>query len=214
MPGKKEEEHPLLAELEENFGLRKLVPKHLELAGYTWTFRPMNFQDYEWMTQRAAVMGTSEPSLSATNVAVTLAAINGTPVYEIFDIPTTGRHIPDPLNPPPDIKYEAAEYMLGWLRNKVGMWELIGELDEKTDILFEEDRKEAYPLWDTLASPYRRRLVELREQLMREGSSEELDGKLGDDASHMQGSSPQTNGQDGSGTTSEQPSSSSTGVTE
>jgi len=208
------EDHPLLVELEESFGLKKLTVKQLELAGYTWTVRPMSFQDYEWMTQRAAVMGTSEPSLSATNVSVILAAINGTPIYEIFGIPTTGRHIPDPMNPPPDIKYEAAEYLLGWFRNKIGMWELVGELDEKTDILFEEDRKEAYPLWETLASPYRRRLVELREALMNENSTEEPDGNSGDDASHTQESSPQTNEQEGFGSTNEPPSSTSTGVNE
>jgi hypothetical protein len=197
--------------LEENFGIKKLQVKTLELAGYRWTFRPMSFQDYEWMTTRAAAMGTSEPSLSAAGVAAQMAAINGTPIYEIFDIPTQGRHIPDPHNPPPDIRYEAAEYLLGWLREKVGMWELIGELDEKTDILFEEDRKEAFPLWETLASPYRRRLVELRDSLMEEMSSEK-DGNSGEDASPTQPSSPQTKEQGGSGTTPDQQSSTSTGA--
>jgi hypothetical protein len=206
------EDHPLLAELEENFGIKKLQVKTLELAGYRWTFRPMSFQDYEWMTTRAAAMGTSEPSLSAAGIAAQMAAINGTPIYEIFDIPVQGRHIPDPNNPPPDIRYEAAEYLLGWLREKVGMWELIGELDEKIDILFEEDRKEAYPLWETLASPYRRRLVELRENLMEEMSSEEQDGNSGEGASPTQPSSPQTKEQGGSGTTPDQQSSTSTGA--
>jgi hypothetical protein len=212
-----EDVHPLLSQLEEDFGLKKIEVKHVKLGGYTWTFRPMSYQDYEWMAARATetdARGT-EPSMSVANVAATLAAINGSPIYEIFNIDDTGRHIPDPLNPPPDIKYEAAQYLIEWFRNKVGMWELVGKLDEQTDLLFEEERSAQYPLWETLASPYRRRIVELHQILSRSTKGAEEDGSnSGDDASQSQESSPQTNEQPSSGTTSPPPTSSSTGTNE
>ena len=213
----KEEIHPLLAQLEEDFGLKKISVKYVKLGGYIWTFRPMSFQDYEWMAAKATetdAKGT-EPSMSVANVAATLAAINGTPVYQIFDIDDTGRHIPDPLNPPPDIKYEAALYLIEWLRNKVGMWELVGKLDEQTDLLFEEERSVQYPLWETLASPYRRRIVELHQILSRSTKGEEEEGSnSGDEQSQSQESSLQTSEQLSFGTTSQLQTSSSTGTNE
>jgi hypothetical protein len=212
-PKEAEEEHPLLGQLEADFGLKKLKVKHIELAGYRWTFRPMSFQDYEWMSSKGTEIDAQgvEPSMSVANVAATLAAINGTPVYTVFKIDVLGRHIPDPLNPPPDIKYEAAQYLLEWFRNKIGMWELVGSLDEQTDILFEEERSEVYPLWASLASPLRRRLVELSTTLK---TSIEESGNPGDDASQSQESSPPTSEPDGSGTTPPPKTSFSTGTKE
>lgn len=216
--GSKEEgeKHPLLEDLEYNFGISKLECEEVLLAGYKWTFRPMAFEDYEWMSNNVRrsllTQESSEPSMSVASVAAVLAAINGTPIYELFEVSTTGRHIPDKMNPPPDIKFEAATYLLEWFREKVGMWELIGKLDEQVDILFEEQRSREYPLWGTLASPYRQQIMELKRQL--EGSLTGPAGKPGDDASQQQESSPQTQEPSSSGTTQEQPSSFSTGTTE
>lgn len=211
-----EEKHPLLEDLEFNFGIEKLQCADVELAGYRWTFRPMRFEEYEWMSnnirRNIATGETSEPSLAVAGVSATLAAINGTPVYEVFKVDTTGRHIPDRMNPPPDIKFEAATYILEWFREKVGMWELISELDSQTDVLFEEQRSKQFPLWETLASPFRQRLVELRQLL--ENSGTEPDGKPGDDASPSPEHSPPTPEPSSSGTTPEQPTSSSTGGSE
>lgn len=211
-----EDQHPLLDELELNFGIKKLHVEHIMLANYKWTFRPMKFEDYEWMSnnlRRNPVTGdASEPSMSASNVAATLAAINDVPVIDIWKLDTTGRHIPDRLNPPPDLKFEGAAYLLEWFRSKVGMWELISALDEQTDVLFEKQRSGAFPLWGELASPWRRRLVELQE-VMSEISSME-DGTPGDEPSPTQESSPQTPEPSSSGTTQEPPTSSSTGATE
>jgi len=218
------EKHPLLEDLEFNFGIEKLKCADVELAGYLWTFRPMRFDEYEWMSnniRRSASGETSEPSLAVAGVSATLAAIKrlsagpdapSTPIYEMFKVDTTGRHIPDPMNPPPDIKFEAATYLLEWFREKVGMWELISELDSQTDVLFEEQRSKQYPLWETLASPFRQRLVELRQLL--ENSGTEPDGRPGDDASQSQAPSPQTPEPSSSGTTPEPPTSSSTGGSE
>ncbi|NIV32277.1 MAG: hypothetical protein GWN58_23400 [Anaerolineae bacterium] len=214
-PGDEAEKHPLLEDLEHNFGIEKLKCQEVELGGYKWTFRPMSFEDYEWMANhvRRNVMTqeAAEPSMSVASVAAVLAAINDTPVYELFKVDATGRHIPDKLNPPPDIRYEAALYLLEWFREKVGMWELIGKLDEQVDILFEEQRSREYPLWATLASPYRQQIVELKQAL---DSSMEPDGKPGDDASQQQESSPQTQEPSSSGTTPKPSTSSSTGTTE
>ncbi len=214
-PQAEEEKHPLLEDLEHNFGITKLKCQDVELGGYKWTFRPMAFEDYEWMANhvRRNVMTqeAAEPSMSVASVAAVLAAVNDTPVYELFKVDTTGRHIPDKLNPPPDIRYEGAIYLLEWLREKVGMWELIGKLDEQVDILFEEQRSREYPLWETLASPYRQQIVELKRDL---DSLKEPDGKPGDDALSQQESSPQTQEPSSSGTTPEPPNSSSTGMTE
>lgn len=214
-PEAEDEKHPLLEDLETNFGITRLKCQEVTLGGYRWTFRPMSFEDYEWMANhvRRNVMtqDASEPSLSVTSVSSVLAAINGTPIYELFKVDTTGRHIPDKLNPPPDIKFEAAIYLLEWFREKVGMWELIGKLDEQVDILFEEQRSREYPLWATLASPYRQQIVELKRAL---DSSTEPDGKPGEDASSQQESSPQMQEPSSSGTTPEPPTSSSTGTTE
>ena len=211
-----EQKHPLLEDLEINFGIEKLRCEEVLLGGYKWTFRPMRFEDYEWMSNNVRrsliTQESSEPSMSVASVAAVLAAVNGTPVYELFQVNTgIGRHIPDPLNPPPDIKFEAATYLLEWFREKVGMWELISKLDEQVDLLFEEQRSREYPLWDTLASPYRQRIVELKQAL---DSSTEPDGKPGDDASQQQESSPQMQEPFSSGTTPEQPTSFSTGTPE
>jgi len=214
-PTDEAEKHPLLEDLEFNFGIDKLKCQDILLGGYKWTFRPMRFEDYEWMAnhtrRNSMTMESSEPSMSVTSVAAVLAAINDTPIYEVFKVDTTGRHIPDKLNPPPDIKFEAAIYLLEWFREKVGMWELIGKLDEQVDILFEEQRSREFPLWETLASPYRQQIMELKRDL---DSSMEHDGKLGDDASSQPESSPQTQEPSSSGTTPKQPTSTSTGTTE
>ena len=210
-----EQKHPLLAELETAFGIEKLKVASVEVAGYVWTFRPMDHEAYEWMSSnlmRNPETGeTGEPSLSVANVASTLAAINEVPLYKVFNLNVVGRHIPDPMNPPGDIKWVAARYVLEWLRSKVGMWELVGKLDEQIDILFEEQRSHSYPLWQELAHPLRRQLVEMREML--KASSTEPDGRTGDAASPSQASSPQTSVPTNSGTTPEPPSSSSTGMT-
>jgi hypothetical protein len=210
-----EEVHPLLTQLEEDFGLKKISVKHVQLGGYTWTFRPMCFQDYEWMAARATeteARGT-EPSMSVANISATLAAINNVPIYQMFSIEVMGRHIPDPYNPPPDIKYEAAQYLIEWLRNKVGMWEVIGKLDEQTDLIFEEERAAQYPLWQALASPYRRRIVELHQILTKStGDQKEEDLSSGDDALQSQGSSPPMSEPSTFGTTNQQWSSTSTGM--
>jgi hypothetical protein len=209
------EKHPLLEDLEHNFGIEKLRCEEVLVGGYKWTFRPMRFEDYEWMSNNVRrsliTQESSEPSMSVASVAAVLAAINGTPVYEIFQVDATGRHIPDKLNPPPDIKFEAATYILEWFREKVGMWELIGKLDEQVDLLFEEQRSNEYPLWGTLASPYRQQIIDLKRTL--EGYSTEADGKPGDDASQQQESSPPTQEPSSSGTTQKQQNSSSTGTT-
>jgi hypothetical protein len=210
------DKHPLLEDLELNFGIEKLKCETVKVGGYTWTFRPMRFEDYEWMSNNVRrsliTQESSEPSMSVASVSAVLAAINGTPVFELFGVASTGRHIPDKLNPPPDIKFEAASYLLEWFREKVGMWELIGKLDEQVDILFEEQRSNEYPLWATLASPYRQQIMELKRTL--DGSLTEPDGTPGDDASQQQGSSPQTQEPSSSGTTDKPPTSSSTGTTE
>jgi len=210
------DKHPLLADLEFNFGIEKLECETVKLGGYTWTFRPMRFEDYEWMSNNVRrsliTQESSEPSMSVASVSAVLAAINGTPVYEVFSVESTGRHIPDKLNPPPDIKFEAASYLLEWFREKVGMWELIGKLDEQVDILFEEQRSSEYPLWTTLASPYRQQIMELKRTL--DSSLKEPDGTPGDDASQQEESSQQTQEPSSSGTTPEPPTSSSTGQSE
>lgn len=216
-PGTAEaEKHPLLEDLELNFGIEKLKCEEIVLGGYTWTFRPMRFEDYEWMSNNVRrsliTQESSEPSMSVASVAAVLAAVNGTPVYELFHVNVTGRHIPDKFNPPPDVKFEAATYLLEWLREKVGMWELIGKLDEQVDLLFEMQRSREYPLWDTLASPYRQQIIDLKRTL--DGFSQEPAGKPGDGASQPSASSPQTPGPSSSGTTPEPPSSSSIGTTE
>jgi hypothetical protein len=90
------------------------------------------------------------------------------------------------------------------------MWELIGKLDAEVDLVFEDQRSREYPLWETLASTYRQRIVELKRQL----NSSPDDGKPGDDASQQQESSPPTPEPSSSGTTQQQPTSSSTGTTE
>jgi hypothetical protein len=210
-----EEKHPLLEDLEHNFGIAKLKCQDIMLGGYKWTFRPMSFEDYEWMAnhmrRNSITQEAAEPSMTVTSVTAVLAAINDTPIYELFQVDTTGRHIPDKLNPPPDIKFEGAIYLLEWFREKVGMWELIGKLDEQVDILFEDQRSREFPLWETLASPYRQQIVELKKALE---SSQEPDGKPGDDASPQQESSPQTQEPSSSGTTPRPPISSSTGTSE
>jgi hypothetical protein len=206
--------HPLLEDLEHNFGIEKLKCRDIKLGGYTWTFRPMRFEDYEWMANHVrrnpVTQESSEPAMSVVSVASLLAAVNRTPVYEMFGVDTTGRHIPDKLNPPPDIRYEAAVYLLEWFREKVGLWELISKLDAEVDLVFEDQRSREYPLWETLASTYRQRIIELKRQL--ESSME--DGKSGDDASQQEESSPPTPEPSSSGTTQQQPTSSSTGTTE
>lgn len=208
------EKHPLLEDLEFNFGIEKLKCQDIELGGYVWTFRPMRFEDYEWMANHVRrnpiTQESSEPSMSVVSMAALLAAINRTPIFELFKVDTTGRHIPDRLNPPPDIRYEAAVYLLEWFREKVGMWELISKLDAEVDIVFEQQRSREYPLWATLASSYRQRIVELKNQI----SSLPEDGNSGEDASQQQEPSPQTPEPSSSGTTQQQPDSSSTGTTE
>lgn len=209
------DKHPLLEELEHSFGIEKLKCRDIELGKYVWTFRPMRFEDYEWMANNVrrnpVTQESSEPAMSVVSVSALLAAVNGTPVYEMFKVDTTGRHIPDKFNPPPDIRYEAATYLLEWFREKVGLWELISKLDAEVDLVFEDQRSREYPLWETLASTYRQRIIALKRQLE---SSTEPDGKSGDDASQQQESSPQTPEPSSSGTTPEPLTSSSTGMTE
>lgn len=144
-----DKQHPVLKKLETAFGLKKLKCESFKLAGFSWRFRPPAFRSYEWMSQNVELGADGTvpaPTLQLTNVASALAAINGTPLYEVFGISTTARYIPDPNYPPPDIRAVAAETFVEWVRDDVGLWELIPKLDSELDELFEKSRETSYPL--------------------------------------------------------------------
>lgn len=157
--------HPILAGLNQELGIGKLHPIEVKLVNRLWTFRPMNFYDYEWQSKQWLSMRNEEgqvtsPTLAATNVAARLAAIDKVPIYEIYGVNTRGRHIPRPLFPPPDIRIAAAEKVLEWLREEAGMWELAIELDTRFDMEGEVDRMDHLPFaWGEIANQQRKLLV-------------------------------------------------------
>ena len=146
--------HPLLEKLETAFGVKKLQIKTVELGGFVFSFRPPNWRDYEWMMSNVPVVqeGTtySVPSIQVSEVVSGLAAIDGTPVYLLMGLNVTGRFIPDTSNPPMDIRRSAQDAMLEWIRQEIGLWELIPALHRKYNEIFEKDREELYPLYQTL----------------------------------------------------------------
>lgn len=218
---KEKRKHPVLAKLEQDLGLVRLEVRDIILGGHRWTFRPMGFIDYEWMAGSLYENkdgDTPLPSLTVCSVASCLTAIDGSPVYEVFDVDVSGRHIADPNNPPPDIRRKAADAVLLWFREGLGMWELIAKLDEQMDLVFESQRSERFPLWGELASPGRQRMLALRlelaaqEKTQTESSTVTPAGLPGGEPWLTQGSSPRIPVPENSGTTDTLPASLSTGV--
>lgn len=148
-PVEQKKRHPLLVRLEKEFGISKLNTKVVALGGYTFTFRPKSYRDYEWMTNNIPPTPENKVAVSSfqvTSVASGLAAINDVPIYELFDIDVTGRFIPNKNYPPPDIREAAQNILLQWFRDDVGLWELIPALDVAYSEVFDKEKDASYPL--------------------------------------------------------------------
>lgn len=193
--------HPLLRQLNQEFGLERLKVDVVELGGHRWAFRPKDYSALEWVTERITVENQGKEAItgvSAVTVAAHLALVDGVPVYELFGVDVTGRHIADPANPPVDLKRQASEAVLSWLRGDVGLTEIIEELEGKFSVAHERQRREAYPLWARLASTYHQMLVSLDEQPpTKETTGNDL--PIGDGVLPSQELSLPTSGLDSSG---------------
>jgi len=159
--------HPLLKQLNQEFGLERLKTEIVEMGNHRWSFRPKDYSSLEWVTERLTLMNQESGTItgvSAIHVAAHLALVDGVPVYEIFNIETTGRHIADKGNPPADIKRQASEAVLSWLREDIGLTEIIEALETKFEVLYERQRRDAFPLWQTLANTYQKMLVSVEDE--------------------------------------------------
>jgi hypothetical protein len=169
------EEHPVLKKLKTHFGIEKLEPVEFEYVGFKWSFRPPNLRSYEWMSAKVLVVdgGVSLPSLATAEVCSSLAAIDDVPLFEVFDIDTSGRYIPDPLNPPPDIRDAAADACIAWFRDSAGLWEVVGNLNDKQTEISEKEREDNYPLYEEVLESRRKSLTRMAAGNDGEGASQD-----------------------------------------
>lgn len=194
-----EENHPVLEALKTRFGIQKLRPIDVELGDFKWTFRPTGHLDYEWTSANCLIDQSGRPtlpSLTVANVAIHLAAINDVPLYELMGLDVKGRVIRDPLNPPTDIRLDAADLILRHFRNDMGMWEIVGRLEEQYSPSLEQQRKSAYdPFWEELADPLTVMLAGGKGRVSKTSSKETNDGNFGEKPLPEQEFSPQTHEQ-------------------
>jgi hypothetical protein len=199
---KKQAVHPLLKQLNQEFGLEKLKTEIVELGNHRWEFRPKDYSALEWVTERIALENQGRDTItgvSAINVAAHLAAVDGVAVHTLFNIDTLGRHIADSNNPPVDIRRQASEAVLDWLKNDIGLTELVEELESRYSASYERQRRDAYPLWRQLASTYHQMMVSLGDQEVPTKETTVSDSPTGDASSPLQPPSPQKSEQDTSG---------------
>jgi hypothetical protein len=85
----KKERHPTAQKLLEAFGLEKIESKEIEWMGFKWKFQPRPPAMDLWITTHS---GTNNMDLNAAIIASTVVALDGDPVWKVFNIPLTANY--------------------------------------------------------------------------------------------------------------------------
>jgi len=96
------------------FGLQGVTTETVDMGGgLSLTFRPIGKEDQVWALDMAASFNYESPAARdrAFNIAtatISVAALNGKPLYEALAVDVSGIPIRDPMNPPTLVRYRCA----------------------------------------------------------------------------------------------------------
>lgn len=79
--------HPLLTKLTDHFGLSKIKWDSVTWSGFKWTFAPISSPLRWWMAE--TIDSTTYRNAPPLHIACSLVALDGEPVWKIFNIPLT-----------------------------------------------------------------------------------------------------------------------------
>lgn len=108
--------HPVLIRLREELGVQSAKTAEKSIGGFSWTIRPLGLEDSRWAAAKAEFFPGNAPkaiTLEAALAAISIVAIDGVPVWEVFSI----RLHPDedPSNPSQLTRKMAADKLLEFL---------------------------------------------------------------------------------------------------
>lgn len=115
--------HPVLEGLLRDFGLKTYGVKTVELEapynGYRWSFRKYSREQLNYALSVASNSALSaeamESRLRTTTMAISLAALNDVPVWEVFGVDTENAAITDTMYPPNSVAILAAGRVVDFL---------------------------------------------------------------------------------------------------